>query len=109
MTCLPAPGHVSYPGMRPRNASHVHASLVLAALCLFEPAYASTQRYVLNPGSVIAAVCSACDAHAGAPEPLTGSFDVTVLPTADFGGAAVTNVRLTSQTYSVVGNGFLQR
>lgn len=75
-----------------------------------QTARADTRHYVLNPGSSIASVCHDCATPASAPEPLTGSFDVTVLPlSAVYDLAAVTNVKLTSQNFTVLGNGFLQR
>lgn len=73
-------------------------------------AAADTRHYVLNAGSSITNVCNHCGAAPGAPEPLSGSFDVTVLPLANvFDVAAVTNVALTSESFNVAGNGFLQR
>ncbi|MBI3782577.1 MAG: thrombospondin type 3 repeat-containing protein [Deltaproteobacteria bacterium] len=45
-----------------------------------------------------------------APEVLTGSFDITVLPVEQPGGvAAITNVQLNSTSFAVTGNGFWQR
>jgi len=73
-------------------------------------ASADTRHYVLNTGSSIAAVCSPCGSAPGTPEPLSGSFDVTVLPLSTiFDVAAVTNVSLASDNFTISGNGFLQR
>jgi hypothetical protein len=73
-------------------------------------AVAGTRHYVLNMGSSITSVCNTCGAPPAAPEPLSGSFDVTLLPVASvFDVAAVTNVNLTSRSFTVTGNGFLQR
>ena len=84
------------------------AALALLVLC--QAAAADTRRYVLNAGSSIASVCNGCAAAPGAPEPLTGSFEVTVLPLSGvFDVAAVTNLSLTSATFSISGNGFVQR
>jgi hypothetical protein len=73
-------------------------------------AVAGSQHYVLNRGSKITAVCNACVAPAGRPETLSGSFDVTVLPVESSGQVvAVTNVQLSSKSFAITGNGFLQR
>ena len=73
-------------------------------------ARADFRHYVLNPGSSITQLCNACTTPPAPPEPLTGSFDVTVLPVpALFDAAAVTSLRLSSASFSVTGNGFLQR
>lgn len=73
-------------------------------------AFAGTRHYVLNAGSSITAVCRSCNEPPGAPQPLSGSFDVTLLPVASiFDVAAVTNVSLTAKSFSISGNGFLQR
>lgn len=82
----------------------------IALLVLCHAAAADTRRYVLNAGSSITSVCNHCAAAPSKPEPLSGSFDVTVLPLANvFDVAAVTNLTLTSTTFTVAGNGFLQR
>lgn len=72
--------------------------------------FAGTRHYVLNAGSSVTAVCNACSVPPAAPEALSGTFDVTLLPVASvFDVAAVTNVNMTSASFAVVGNGFLQR
>lgn len=70
-------------------------------------AFAGTRHYVLNTGSSMTSVCNTCGAPPAAPEPLSGSFDVTL--TSVFDVAAVTNVNMTSRSFAVAGNGFLQR
>jgi hypothetical protein len=73
-------------------------------------AFGAPIHYVLNPGSSITSVCTRCGALPAAPEPLSGSFDVTQLPvTSTFAVAAVTGINLTSTSFVVTGNGFLQR
>jgi hypothetical protein len=73
-------------------------------------AVASSRHYVLNAGSSITTVCNACGTAPARPEAVSGSFDVTILPVDSSGEvAAVTNVRLSSQSFVVTGNGFLQR
>jgi hypothetical protein len=73
-------------------------------------ALADSAHYVLRPGSSITAVCNGCTAPPAAPEPLSGSFDVTLLPVdSAFDVAAVTNLSLTSKRFTITGNGFLQR
>jgi len=86
------------------------AILALSLMMLGAPAFAGTRHYVLNPGSSITAVCNSCSAPPTAAEPLTGSFDVTLLPVASvFDVAALTNLSLASTNFAVTGNGFLQR
>jgi hypothetical protein len=81
-----------------------------ALLFCVRAASADTHHYVLNTGSSITSVCNRCGSAPGAPEPLSGSFDVTVLPLSTiFDVAAVTNVNLVSDSFSISGNGFLQR
>jgi hypothetical protein len=74
------------------------------------PGVADTRHYVLNAGSSVTSVCNNCTAAPKIPESLTGSFDVTVLPLSSvYDVAAVTNVQLVSGSYSISGNGFVQR
>jgi hypothetical protein len=81
-----------------------------ALLLCGRAASADTRHYVLNTGSSIVSVCNHCGSAPGTPEPLSGSFDVTVLPPSTiFDVAAVTNVDLTSESFNISGNGFLQR
>jgi hypothetical protein len=73
-------------------------------------ALAATQHYVLNRGSSITSVCNRCTAAPSRPEPLTGSFDVTLLPVSSaFDVSAVTNVVMRSARFNIDGNGFLQQ
>lgn len=90
----------------------VWAVIIMGCALLFcvRAASADTRHYVLNTGSSIASVCNHCGSAPGTPEPLSGSFDVTVLPLSTvFDVAAVTNVSLASDSFSISGNGFLQR
>jgi hypothetical protein len=81
-----------------------------ALLFCVRAASADTHHYVLNTGSSITSVCNNCGSAPGAPEPLSGSFDVTVLPLSTiFDVAAVTDVSLLSDSFTISGNGFLQR
>ncbi len=86
-------------------------SIAVGVLMLgVQTAGADTRHYVLTAGSSMTSVCNGCAAAPGRPEPLSGSFDVTVLPLANvFDVAAVTNVALSSESFHVAGNGFLQR
>jgi hypothetical protein len=84
----------------------------LTALCVLVgngPVQAGVQRYVLSSNSTISVLCQRC-AKAPAAQPLTGSFELTSLPTEQpFGVVAVTNVRLQGAGSSITGNGFWQR
>jgi len=95
----------------PRQSSR--AAAVLAAciwLLCARPGVADTRHFVLNAGSSVTSVCNNCAAAPKIPEPLTGSFDVTVLPLSSvYDVAAVTNVQLVSDSYTISGNGFVQR
>jgi hypothetical protein len=94
---------------RPRRLCSLVASGALMLLAS-GAAYAGTLHYVLKPGSSITAVCSSCGTPPGLPEELAGSFDATMLPISNvFDVAAVTNLNLSSASFSVTGNGFLQR
>ena len=87
--------------------------LVFAFCCVLTvsgAASAGTRHYVLNAGSSITSVCNTCGAPPSAPEPLTGSFDVTVLPVSSASDvAAVTSISLSGVRHRVGGHGFLQR
>lgn len=87
--------------------------LVLAlGVCLLrnEAAATGTRHYVLHAGSSITTVCHNCGTPPTAPQPLTGSFDVTLLPVSTiFDVAAVTNLSFGGESLAVSGNGFLQR
>lgn len=73
-------------------------------------AVGGTQHFVINAGSSITSVCNTCGEPPAKPEPLTGSFDVTLLPISSvFNVAAVTGLTLASERFTVTGNGFLQR
>ena len=88
------------------------AAFLVATLCwAAAPAVAADSRhYVLGPGSSIAVVCRSCSTPPAVPEPLTGSFEVTLLPVpALFDAAAVTDLKLISASYQIGGRGFIQR
>jgi hypothetical protein len=88
----------------------VAAALAVCVLMSSAAAFAGTVHYILKAGSSITAFCSSCGVPPASPEPLSGSFDVTLLPVAStFDVAAVTNVSLSSRSMVVTGNGFLQR
>ncbi len=97
-----------------RTARLQSAGLVLAVLMAVvgfsRTADAASRRYVLNADSSIASVCPSCRTAPAGPEALSGSFEVTVLPaTSAFDVAAVTDIQLSSASFSITGNGFLQR
>jgi thrombospondin type 3 repeat protein len=89
------------------------AALVVAcalASTLATRAEAASRHYVVNQGSSITTVCVSCREAPRTPEALTGSFDVTVLPaSSSFNVAAVTGVQLASASFTITGNGFVQR
>ena len=90
------------------------SGVLVAALCWLAcwsaVAFAGTRHYVLNSGSSITSLCNTCGEPPGAPEPLTGTFDVTILPVASGSDvAAVTAVNLSSARHTLGGHGFLQR
>jgi hypothetical protein len=98
--------------MRTAGRFPVWAGLIVGGVLLqwSTAAFAGTVHYVLSAGSSITSVCNACTTPPPAPEPLSGSFDVTLLPVSSvFDVAAVTNIDLSSQSFTVAGNGFLQR
>jgi len=96
--------------MRCAGRFPVWAAAVIGTLLWSGIAAAGTVHYVLNAGSSISAVCKSCSEPPAKPEPLTGSFDVTLLPVSSvFGVAAVTGVNLSSDSFTVGGNGFLQQ
>jgi len=68
------------------------------------------RRYVLAPGSFISQACRSCSTAPAVPEPLTGSFEVTLLPLPGlYNAAAITDVKISSASYQVTGQGFIQR
>ncbi len=74
------------------------------------PAAADSRHYVVNAGSSITSVCNRCATAPAPPEPLSGTFDVTLLPVSNmFDVAAITNLSLSSKSTAIGGNGFLQR
>jgi hypothetical protein len=98
--------------MRADQRDRAWAVIMMGCALLFwvRAASADTRHYVLNTGSSITSVCNHCGSAPGKPEALSGSFDVTVLPLSTiFDVAAVTNVSLASDSFSISGNGFLQR
>jgi len=96
-----------------RLGRHVRRALLLIAGLLLigsGTATAATRHYVLNAGSSVTSVCNRCASPPSPPEALTGSFDVTLLPVSSvFDVSVVTNVVITSASFTIGGNGFLQR
>lgn len=73
------------------------------------PAPAQTVRYVLTAESRLTTICHGCDPGEIQSRPLTGSFEVSVLPGDAYGVAAVTGIAWRSDAQTVTGSGFLQR
>jgi len=96
-----------------RLCSRICGTVLLMAgtlLVFSSTVIAATRHYVLNTGSSVTSVCNRCASPPTPPEPLTGSFDVTLLSVSSvFDVSAVTNVVLASTSFAVGGNGFLQR
>jgi hypothetical protein len=76
---------------------------------LAAPARAQTVHYVLTAESRLTTVCADCDPVQTTSSPLTGSFEVSLLPGDAYAVAAVTGISWTSGTLTVTGSGFLQR
>lgn len=83
--------------------------LLVVAVVTVGRADAQTVRYVLTADSRLTTYCQGCDPAATQAEPLTGSFDVSVLPGNDYAIAAVTGVSWQAGSRSISGSGFLQR
>ena len=93
-----------------RHLGTVAVASAVTVLLATQLATAATLHYVLNRSSSITSVCNTCGTPPAAPEVLSGSFDVTILPvSSSFDVAAVTTINLTSGSYGINGNGFLQR
>jgi hypothetical protein len=94
------------------SARRLTGALLLSSCCLLlwsAAASAGTRHYVLNSGSSLTSLCNTCGEAPGAPEPLTGSFDVTVMPVSSGSVvAAVTAVNLSGARHTLGGHGFLQ-
>jgi hypothetical protein len=85
------------------------ALLAVAAAALAAPAQAQTVRYVLTGESRLTTSCHGCDPVHVQSEPLTGSFEVSVLPGDTYAVAAVTGIAWRSGGRTLTGSGFLQR
>jgi hypothetical protein len=72
-------------------------------------AAAESVRYVLGPGSRLITRCHGCDPATTRSEPLTGTFDVGILPGAEYAVEALTGVRWSAGGRRITGSGFLQR
>ncbi|MGD9764234.1 MAG: thrombospondin type 3 repeat-containing protein [Candidatus Binatia bacterium] len=72
-------------------------------------AAADTVRYVLAPESRLVTRCEGCDPAESRSEPLTGVFDVSILPGTDYAVEAVTGLRWSGPSTNIAGSGFLQR
>ena len=71
---------------------------------------AHTIQYVLMPGSVLRTACQTCARPTEMISPLTGSFELTVMPLPDASVIeAVTAVYWHGGATNIVGTGFLQR
>jgi hypothetical protein len=76
---------------------------------LAAPAHAQTVHYVLTAESRLTTYCTGCDPAESTSSPLTGSFEVSVLPGDAYAVAAVTGIAWQSGTVAITGSGFLQR
>ena len=83
--------------------------LAVGLAALATPAHAQTVRYTLTGESRLTTFCPGCDPSQFQSRPLTGSFEVSVLPGDEFAVAAVTGIAWQSGTQTVTGSGFLQR
>jgi len=83
--------------------------LLAVAVVAIGRADAQTVRYVLTADSRLTTHCQGCDPATARAEPLTGSFEVSVLPGNDYAIAAITGVAWRSANQSITGSGFLQR
>lgn len=84
--------------------------LMLVTVSASPLAATELRQYTLGPGSMITRLCRSCATPPAIPEPLSGSFEVDLLPVpATHSAAAVTNVRFSSPSYEVSGRGFLRR
>ena len=84
--------------------------MALSVLSLPATGAAYTVHYVLSPESQVVRTCAGCDEPMGTPEPLQGTFDVTLMQVpSDHTVEAVTGVQWTSESFSFRGTGFLQR
>lgn len=81
----------------------------IGLVALAAPAHAQTVRYVLTAESRLTTICTACDPVQSTSQPLTGSFEVSVLPGDAYAVAAVTDIHWESGAFAIGGAGFLQR
>jgi len=92
------------------RATLAAAQSAVLLLCSALVAQAQTLTYVLKAGSSIASTCRDCGAPPLAPQPLTGSFDITPMPVdGALGVAALSNLQFSAPSFSIGGNGFIQR
>ena len=83
--------------------------LAIGLGALAAPAHAQTVRYVLTAESRLTTVCTGYDPIQSTSQPLTGSFEVSLLPGDAYAVAAVTGIAWESSNVSIKGSGFLQR
>lgn len=83
--------------------------LAIAFGAVAGPAHAQSVRYVLTAESRLTTVCADCAPVEATSAPLTGSFEVSILPGDEYAVAAVTGISWTSNTLNISGSGFLQR
>ena len=91
---------------------HRRFSAAVALSVLLSPAVAAayTVHYVLGPESQVVRTCQACDEPMGTPEPLQGTFDITLLQVpSDHTVEAITGIDWQSESFSFRGTGFIQR
>lgn len=82
--------------------------LAIGLGALAAPAHAQTVHYVLTSESRLTTYCAGCDPTEATSNPLTGSFEVSVLPGDAYAVAAVTGISWRSGTLAITGSGFLQ-
>ena len=83
--------------------------LALGLGALAAPAHAQSVHYVLTGESRLTTYCTGCDPAESTSNPLTGSFEVSVLPGDAYAVAAVTGINWQSSSLAITGSGFLQR
>ncbi|MFN8640324.1 MAG: thrombospondin type 3 repeat-containing protein [Candidatus Binatia bacterium] len=83
--------------------------LAVGLAILAAPVRAQTVHYALTGESRLTTFCQGCDPSQFDSRPLTGSFEVSVLPGDAYGVAAVTSVDWRAGSQVITGAGFMQR
>lgn len=96
------------------TSHHLHrriaALIALAILSSPASAAAYTVHYALGPESQVVRTCQGCEEPMGTPEPLQGTFDITLLQVpSDHTVEAVTGIDWRSESFNFRGTGFIQR